>query len=130
MPQMEKFGYASARTTVTSADGSSSRARSAALIPASLPPIMTRCNVLAPYGRLTNLAWRRGPFWPGLGGVRDDGDGGIGRGDAGVQHADKQDGQPAPDDLRGDERRGRRRSDPGERVGEHPADRDRRVGEA
>ena len=33
MPQIEKFGYASASTTVTSALGSSSRARSAALMP-------------------------------------------------------------------------------------------------
>ena len=40
---MEKFGEASSRTTVTSAAGSSSRARRAALIPASLPPIMTKC---------------------------------------------------------------------------------------
>ena len=41
MPQIEKFGYASATTTVTSAVGSSSRTRSAAEIPASLPPMTT-----------------------------------------------------------------------------------------
>ena len=41
MPQMEKFGYASATTTLTSTVGSSSRTRRAALIPASLPPIAT-----------------------------------------------------------------------------------------
>ena len=41
MPQIEKFGYSSATITDTSAPGSSSRARSAALIPASLPPIAT-----------------------------------------------------------------------------------------
>src|ERR1035438_3071206 len=40
---MEKLGEASATITLTSVPGSSSRARSAALIPASLPPIMTRC---------------------------------------------------------------------------------------
>jgi hypothetical protein len=45
MPQMEKFGYASAATTVTSAPGSTSRARSAALIPASLPPMATMCMI-------------------------------------------------------------------------------------
>jgi hypothetical protein len=43
MPQIEKFGYASATTTVTSASGEISRARSAALIPASLPPTATMC---------------------------------------------------------------------------------------
>ena len=43
MPQIEKFGKASATTTLTSVPGLSSRARRAALIPASLPPIMTRC---------------------------------------------------------------------------------------
>ena len=42
---MEKFGYASATTTVTSAPGSTSRARSAALIPASLPPMATMCMI-------------------------------------------------------------------------------------
>jgi len=36
MPQMEKLGWASATTTVNWAVGSSSRARSAALMPASL----------------------------------------------------------------------------------------------
>src|SRR5215467_831263 len=49
MPQMEKFGKASATTTVTSAPGSSSRARKAALMPASLPPIMTRCMTGFPF---------------------------------------------------------------------------------
>ena len=42
---MEKFGYASATTTVTSAPGSTSRARSAALMPASLPPIAAMCMI-------------------------------------------------------------------------------------
>ncbi len=37
MPQMEKFGNSSARTTVTSVDGSSSRARSAAAMPRHCP---------------------------------------------------------------------------------------------
>src|SRR5215469_7909603 len=50
MPQMEKFGKASATTTVTSAPGSSSRARKAALMPASLPPIMTRCMTRFRFG--------------------------------------------------------------------------------
>ena len=49
MPQMEKFGYASATMTETSAVGSSSRARRAALMPASLPPIAMRCIVSFPY---------------------------------------------------------------------------------
>jgi hypothetical protein len=35
---------------VTSAPGSSSRARSAALIPASLPPIITTCMTGLPLG--------------------------------------------------------------------------------
>src|SRR5450755_4439518 len=48
MPQIEKFGYASATTTVTSTLGSSSRARSAALMPASLPPMTTRCIARSP----------------------------------------------------------------------------------
>src|ERR1017187_9887612 len=39
MPQIEKLGNSSLTITATSAPGSSSRARSAALIPASLPPI-------------------------------------------------------------------------------------------
>src|SRR5579859_6299231 len=42
MPHIEKFGYSSATTTHTSAPGSSSRARRAALIPASLPPTARR----------------------------------------------------------------------------------------
>jgi len=60
MPQMEKFGYASSRTTVTSAAGSSSRARRAALIPASLPPIMTTCMAgsLLSQGDWTGLSRR------------------------------------------------------------------------
>jgi hypothetical protein len=39
-PQMLKLGNASARTTATRAEASSSCVRRAALIPASLPPIM------------------------------------------------------------------------------------------
>src|SRR5215211_646361 len=40
---MEKLGEASATSTVTSMAGSSSRARSAAEMPASLPPMTSRC---------------------------------------------------------------------------------------
>jgi len=45
MPQMEKLGYRSATTTLASTDGSSSRARSAAAMPASKPPTATTCTV-------------------------------------------------------------------------------------
>lgn len=51
MPQMLKFGYASATTMVTSTDGSSSRARREALIPASLPPMTSKCATYAPHTR-------------------------------------------------------------------------------
>src|SRR5215469_15302757 len=102
MPQMEKFGKASATTTVTSAPGSSSRARKAALIPASLPPIMTRCMTSFP------STW----------------------GEVGIQGPDHHHRQRAADDLGGDERRDRRGGDAGEGVREHPSDGDRRVGEA
>jgi hypothetical protein len=44
MPQIEKWGYSSATMTLTSAAGSSSRARSAAEMPASLPPTATTCT--------------------------------------------------------------------------------------
>jgi hypothetical protein len=46
MPQMLKFGYRSATSSVTSVVGSSSLARSAASIPASLPPMTTRCGMV------------------------------------------------------------------------------------
>src|ERR1700688_2423515 len=102
MPQMEKFGYASSRTTVTSAAGSTSRARSAALIPASLPPIMTRCMAGSP------------PVASGVAVVGDDDAGGIGRGDGRVQRLDDRDGQCGAEDLGADEGRGRGRGDSGE----------------
>src|SRR5580704_406046 len=111
MPQMEKFGYASAATTVTSAPGSSSRARSAALIPASLPPIMTRCMAGSRSGR---------PVDGLVALVRDDDASGLRRGEAGIQRPDDHHGQGATDDLSGDERRNRRRGDAGEGGGEHP----------
>src|SRR5215472_17139312 len=119
MPQMEKFGKASATTTDTSARGFSSRARSAALIPASLPPIMTRC-----------MASSRGVGWlVGLAGARCLADGRVGAiagggrganlvgdddlrrlrwGEVGIQGSDHHHGQRAADDLGGDERRDRR----------------------
>src|SRR5215211_7066958 len=58
---MEKLGKASATTTVASTDGSSSRARRAAAIPASLPPITSSRIVTPP---------RVGEV-PGLGAGRD-----------------------------------------------------------
>src|SRR5215470_3517645 len=106
MPQMEKFGKASATTTVTSADGSSSRARSAALIPASLPPIMTRCM---PAAFLSSA--------DSVGGVRDDDLSGFLRRDLWIQDPDHDQSQGPADHLSADEHRGRCRRDARERVG-------------
>src|SRR5215831_19590345 len=117
MPQMEKFGKASATTTVTSAPGSSSRARSAALIPASLPPIITRCMTGSLWLARRWAGWARRPgrcggaIVGGPGGrgpglillVRDDDVSGLGRGDAGIQRADDHHGQGAANDLGSDE---------------------------
>src|ERR1039457_4576025 len=107
--------------TLTSAPGSSSRARSAALIPASLPPIMTRCMAGSLRdGCLAGLALARqragvrrcavvggaGLFWAALAGVVGEEDvGGLLRGEAGVQGPDHQHGEGPADDLGGDERR-------------------------
>src|SRR5262249_57463534 len=60
----------------------------------------------------------------------DDDSGGVGGGKAGVERPDHQHGQGAAEDLGGDERRDGGGGDTGERVGEHAADGDRRVGEA
>src|SRR5215468_9623197 len=145
MPQMEKFGKASATTTVTSAPGSSSRARKAALIPASLPPIMTRCMTSFPStwlaggpaapprpGRRGGTIVSRAPG--GLLGLvlvmRDDDLRRLRWGETGIQGPDHHHGQRAADDLGGDERRDRRGGDAGEGVREHPPYGDRRVGEA
>src|SRR6185312_7698776 len=131
MPQMEKFGYASSRTTVTSAAVSSSRARRAALIPASLPPIMTTCMAVS-----LSDAWSAGPRRPSLlacgrryavmGGARrlcggvvavgDDDAGSVGGGDSGVQRLDDRDGECPADDLRADKAEHRVRGDPGEGI--------------
>src|SRR5215469_18032920 len=151
MPQMEKFGKASATTTVTSAPGSSSRARKAALMPASLPPIMTRCMTGFPFvWWLTEAgAGRTGRAGPadGAGGcsvaghtpggllipvlmVGDDDLRRLRWGETRIQCPDHQHGERTADDLGGDERRDRRGGDAGEGVREHPPDGDRRVGEA
>src|SRR6266702_7733732 len=131
MPPMEKLGLASSRTTVTSAAGSSSRARRAALIPASLPPIMTRCMAGLPLvvcstrldrtGRLVRR--RRGAVMCGPGGrtsglfvVGNDDVGGVGWRDGGVYHLDDRYGYDAAEDLRGDEGQHRGRRDAREGV--------------
>src|SRR3546814_10893381 len=106
MPQMEKFGYASATTTVTSTEGSSSRARRAAEIPASLPPMAMMCmrflrsggGVLRPDDVVRRGGGRR---------KQRQGDGGSDR--------------PA-EELGGEERQRRQRRDSGEGVGENPPD--------
>src|ERR1019366_4872147 len=119
MPQIEKFGYASATTTLTSAPGSSSRARRAALIPASLPPIMTRCMLTpvqvgrSPRRALGRRSARRGgcainhdvigPRFSPAPVVRDDDVGRLRRGDPWIQRLDNPDGQDAADDFSDDE---------------------------
>src|SRR5262245_47891947 len=141
MPQIEKFGYASATTTVTSAPGSSSRARSAALIPASLPPIISRCMAGSRHGWLGGGLARARPRGGGaimscLGGrgpglvilVGDDDLGGLGGRDGRIQRLDDHQGQQPADDLGGNERRHGGGGDTGEGVRKHPADGDRRVG--
>src|SRR5215468_4166772 len=111
MPQMEKFGNASAATTVTSAPGSSSRARSAALIPASLPPIMTRRMGGSPFAWWLPGWWERDRCpvasrsavllgWVLV--VGDDDVGGVGRGQPRVQRPDHQNRQGAAEGLGGD----------------------------
>src|SRR5690348_260623 len=70
----------------------------------------------------------RSPGRPAV--VRDDDAGGFGGGDGRVQRLDDRDGERPADDLRADEAEYRVRGDPGEGVGEHPADGDGRVGEA
>src|SRR6476660_9875855 len=138
---MEKFGLPASRTTVTSAAGSSSRARRAALIPASLPPIMTTCMAVSLSDawsvRPGRVGWlvcgrryavMRSPDRPAV--VRDDDAGGLGGGDGRVQRLDDRDGERPADDLRAYEAEHRARGDPGEGVGEHPADGDGLVGEA
>jgi hypothetical protein len=54
-PQMLKLGNASARTTAMRADASSSCARRAALIPASLPPIIRRYKGISLWFRFSAL---------------------------------------------------------------------------
>src|ERR1700683_2683186 len=122
MPQMEEFGETSATTTVTSASGATSRARSAALIPASLPPTAITC--------MTGYLPLLDDVYPGAVLVRHDGLRRLCRGQRWVQEPDEQhSGDPAAE-LRGDEYRGRGRRDAREAVGKHPADGDRGVGEA
>src|SRR6266498_3023158 len=117
MPQIEKFGKESATTTLTSAPGSSSRARSAALIPASLPPIISRCMTDSPpVGWSMRLARCRSParqggtvVWGARGGlvvVGDDDVRGLTGSEVRVQRPRHRDGEPAADHLGGDERRG------------------------
>jgi hypothetical protein len=73
MPQIREVRVDVRDDTLTSAPGSSSRARNAALIPASLPSIMTRCMLAliqagllseAGCGRLTGprMGMRRRPL--------------------------------------------------------------------
>src|ERR1700733_10807422 len=118
---MEKFGYASATTTVTSAPGSTSRARSAALMPASLPPMATMCMTTSCFpvrgpgcpsvtpGTRRAVPVTGGPGKTGRiavrGLVRDDDPGGLGGTKRGVENSD--DGQPgdAAADLGRDEHR-------------------------
>src|ERR1700735_1933313 len=101
---MEKSGEPSPTPPVTPPPGSPSRPRSAALIPASLPPIATMCMAGLPLVAIYRVVPPAAVTVAGF--VRDDDPGGLSRGERGIQHPDEEHPGDAAADLGGDEHRG------------------------